>query len=187
MDAIKERKSVREFASKKPDWKKIMRALDAVRFAPMAGNQYSLKFILVSESDKIEKITSFCQQDFVGDAKFIVVVISEDSKVERSYGSLSGKFARQQAGAAIENFLLALTEQGLATCWVGYFEEQGIRETLGIPGNMTVDAVLPIGIENEQHKKQAKKSKPDLNDIMFFEKFDQDKIVNTPKVRTENA
>ena len=35
-DEIQKRKSVREFSSKKPDWRKIIHAIDYARFAPMA-------------------------------------------------------------------------------------------------------------------------------------------------------
>ena len=49
---IKTRKSVRHYSDAKPNWRKILRALDSVRFAPAAGNQFVLKFILVKDKSK---------------------------------------------------------------------------------------------------------------------------------------
>ena len=45
---IEKRKSVRKFllGGEKPDWRKIIRAIDYARFIPAAGNEYNLKFIL---------------------------------------------------------------------------------------------------------------------------------------------
>ena len=120
-DAIKKRQSVRKYSDSKPDWKKIVKAIDAGRYAPVAGNIFSAKFILVSDKEKIEKIKDACQQDFIGKAHYIVVVVSDDVKVEKSFDEDGKKFARQQAGAVIENFLLELVAQGLVTCWIGYF------------------------------------------------------------------
>ena len=51
--AIKSRTSVRKFNSKKPNWRNIIECIDAARYAPMAGGNYTLKFILVDEPEKI--------------------------------------------------------------------------------------------------------------------------------------
>ena len=68
--AMKTRKSVRNFSGKKPDWRKILQAMEYVPFAPMAGNQFSVKFVLVSDKKKIIKIAEACQQDFVGNVDY---------------------------------------------------------------------------------------------------------------------
>ena len=55
-DAIESRASVRKFHHKKPDWRKVIRAIDAARFAPSAGNQFVMRFIMVSDEKKIKEI-----------------------------------------------------------------------------------------------------------------------------------
>ena len=40
---IKARRSVRKFKSSKPNWRDILECIDAMRYAPMAGNNFSLK------------------------------------------------------------------------------------------------------------------------------------------------
>ncbi len=55
--AIKSRKSVKKFKDKKPDWRDIIEVIDSMRYAPMAGNNFSLKFILVDNKEKIKKIS----------------------------------------------------------------------------------------------------------------------------------
>ena len=62
LDAIKSRKSTKKFTGKKIDWRKIIQALEYTRFAPMAGNMFSLKFIIVQEEDKLKKLATACQQ-----------------------------------------------------------------------------------------------------------------------------
>ncbi|HJX50715.1 MAG TPA: nitroreductase family protein, partial [Candidatus Nanoarchaeia archaeon] len=62
--AIQGRKSVRHFADKKPDWRDVIECVEAARFAPMAGNAYSLRFIIVDDKEKIQKIAEAAQQPF---------------------------------------------------------------------------------------------------------------------------
>jgi nitroreductase len=117
-DAIEGRKSVRRFHHKKPDWRKIIRAIDMARYAPSAGGQFVTKFILVSDEDKIAKITEATQQDFVGEAQYLVVVVSDETSLVRSYEERGKRYCASQSGAAIQNFLLALVEQKLVTTWI---------------------------------------------------------------------
>jgi nitroreductase len=168
--AIKTRKSVRNFSVKDVSLRKVLQAIDYARFAPMAGNIYTLKYIIVSEEEKIHWIKEACQQNFIKDAKQVVLVVSDREKVGKMYDHFNKGFGAQQAGAAIQNILLGLTERGLATCWVGLFEESIIKRELKIPELMTVEAILPIGIENKSLKTE-RKIKQDINNLVFFEKW----------------
>ncbi len=169
-NVIQKRKSIRNYSGKKPDWRKILQALNYARFAPMAGNQYTLKYILVDDKGKIKAIEGACQQKFVGDVDYILVVVSDREKVKKLYDHYDKGFGSQQAGAAIQNVLLGLTEQGLATCWVGFFEDSIIQRELEIDSSLVVEAVLPIGFENKV-KAKKEKPKPELDSIVFFNKW----------------
>ena len=178
--AIRSRSSVKKFNSRKPGWRDIIECIDAARFAPMAGGNYSLKFILVDDLEKIREIAEICQQPFVGTASYIVIACSNPSRTTNAYGKQGEVFLRQQAGAAIENFLLKIEESGLSTCWVGYFVEEQIRHVLQIPENIWVEAIFPIGFEYE--KKKTKKAKIDLDNILYFNSYGQTKMKNSNKV-----
>ncbi len=167
--AIKERHSVRSYKSKAPDWRDIIKAIDSARLAPLAGNIPTLKFILVAEKDKIQQIADACQQDFVGTAKYLVVVCTDANQTARSYDNRGNRYCSQQAGAAIENFLLKLTDLGLAACWVGAFLEQQVKRILQIPEDIIVEGLFPIGYEMPPKAKQ--KPKPRLDEILYFDKW----------------
>jgi len=168
-EAIKKRKSVTRYHHKKPDWRKIVRSIDAARYAPNAEGQGVIKFILISDSKKISELAKFSQQKFVGEAKFIVVVVSDDSKLIRSYGDRGTRYSSLQAGAAIQNFLLELTEQKLVTKWVKYFSDSDIKTVLGISGNLVVEGIFPIGLETKIRSEEERKT--DLENIIYFDKW----------------
>ncbi|MEK6913848.1 MAG: nitroreductase family protein [Nanoarchaeota archaeon] len=172
--AIQNRRSVRKFTNKKPNWRTIIECVDATRFAPMAGNNCTLKVIIIDDDEKIQKISEACQQAFVSQAKFVVVVCSNPSRTKNLYGEDAEKWIKQQTGAAIENFLLKITESGLSTCWIGYFVEDQIKTTLNIPEDVGVEAVFPIGYEFEKPK--TRRLKIDLDRILYFNKYGNKKM-----------
>ncbi len=178
--AIQNRHSVRKFSNKKPNWRTIIECIDAVRYAPMAGNNYTLKFIMVDDEEKIEKIAEACQQQFISQAKFVVVACNNPSRTKNEYGNNGEIWARQQAGAAIQNFLLKIEESGLVTCWIGYFVEEQIKRTLKIPAEWNVEALFPIGYEYS--KPRTRKAKIDLDRILYFNYYDNKKMKNPKKV-----
>jgi nitroreductase len=180
--AIESRHCVRKFKDKKPDWRNIIECIDSARYAPMAGNNYTLKFILVDDEEKIKKISDACQQQFVAQAKYVVVVCSNPSRTSNLYGKSSEIWTRQQAGAAMENFFLSIQDYGLSTCWIGYFVEDQIKEALSIPDDINVEAVFPVGYEYEKPK--TKQAKIDLDRILYFNKYG-DKKMKHPKVVDE--
>jgi len=154
--AIQNRHSVRRFTSKKPDWRDIIECIDSARYAPMAGNIFSLKFIVVSDKEKIQKLADAAQQHFIAQAHYVVVVCTNPSRTINSYEEQGKKFCRQQAGAAIQNFLLKIQEAKLATCWVGHFVEEQVKEALQIQEDINVEAIFPIGYELGKTQKQEK-------------------------------
>jgi len=184
-NAIKTRKSVRRFLDKKPDWRKIIKAIDLARFAPRAGNIFPHKFILIKDRKKIKELEYACQQSFVGSVYYIVAVVSDDSKLKRSFGERGERYARQQAGAVIENFLLALNEQGLATCWVGHFYDDEVRRILEIPDDCIVEALFPIGKETKI--KTAERMKPELENIIYFDFWKNKYMEPKTRINIESA
>jgi len=170
---IHERRSIRKFKSTKPDWRDIIECIDSMRYVPMAGNNFSLKVILVDDEKKIKEMAEAAQQPFVGQVKYIVVVCTISSRTEISYGERGKTYLKQQAGAAIENFLLKITEKKLATCWIGHFVENQVKRILDIPENVHVDALLPIGFA---FKKPEPKRRIELDAFLYFNSYGKKKM-----------
>ena len=172
---IQERHSVRKFKAKEPDWRDIIEAIDSARYAPMAGNNFSLKFILVNEKEKLKRLAEATQQPFVEDVKYILVVCTVPSRTTLAYEERAQRYLPQQAGAAIQNILLKITDMGLSTCWVGHFVDTIVKETLSISEDVTVEALLPIGYEFK--KLTTRKAKIDMDNILYFNKYKNKRLV----------
>jgi len=178
---IKSRKSVRNFTNKKPNWRDIIECIDVARYAPTAGNNYVLKFIIVQDKKKINDIAKASKQSFISQANCVVIAFSNPSRIINLYEEKGEIFFRQQAGAAIQNFLLKIEEKGLATCWVGYFDEEKIKKDLKIPEKMKLEAVFPIGYESEKTKL---KNRIDLDRILHFNTYGTKKMKSQKFIET---
>jgi len=185
-DAIKGLRSVTRYHhKKKPDWRKVVRAIDAARHAPSAERQFVMRFIMVSDGAKIAKLSNACQQSFVGDSKMVVVAASDASKLVRSYKERGERYSSLQAGAAIQNFLLELTEQKLVTKWVKYFVDEQVKNVLNIPEKMEIEGIFPIGIETKVKTREEYETK--LDKILYFDKWGNKEMRPQTRVKAENV
>lgn len=53
---------------------------------------------------------------------------------------------------AIEHIVLEAVELGLGSCWVRLFDENKIKQLLGLPEHLCVVALLPVGVPDEEPK-----------------------------------
>lgn len=178
--AIQSRHSVRKFKTKKPDWRDIIECIDAARYAPMAGGNFTLNFIVVDDKDKIQKIAQAAQQPFIAKAHYVVVACSNLARTLNAYEGRGETYVRQQAGAGIQNFLLKIEEVGLSACWVGAFVEEQVKRILKIPENINVEALLPIGYEFE--KPRGKRTKIELDRFLHFNTYGNKKMKEIKKL-----
>ncbi|MAG07741.1 hypothetical protein CMI46_02900 [Candidatus Pacearchaeota archaeon] len=179
-DIVDARHSVRKFKTKKPDWRKIVEAIDCARKGPLAGNIPALKFILVEKPEVIAKLAECSQQDFIVDAHYVIVVVADTNEVERSYDDRGKMYAHQQAGAAIQTIYLKLTELGLGTCWVGSFVDDQVKLALKIPDGSDPIVILPVG---HPMLKGKKKRKPGIDRVLRFNDYKEKSM--KPKKRIE--
>ena len=168
--ALKTRTSIRNYSNKQVKDDKIIDAIEAASLAPSPDNLQILKFIIIDEEETIEKIAKACQQPFIKSAPIIVVICSDKKNVEKMFDKRTEQYIKQHAGAAIENFLLKITDMKLASCWVGAFSETTIKNILKIPDEINVEAVLPIAYESKE-KTNKQKSKPNLGNIVYFDEW----------------
>ena len=66
-------------------------------------------------------------------------------------------YAIQDTAAAVENILLAAVDRGLASCWIGAFDEDAVREALGIAAPIAPVAILPVGYSAESAGRPARR------------------------------
>lgn len=186
---LEKRASVKKFSSKKPAVENIMGAIFAANMAPVAGNIPELIYLVVDDKEKIWKIADACQQPFIAQVSYVVVICSNVKQARKLYDVKADKYLKHNVGASIENFLLKIVDLGLASCWIGAFSEPTIRNTLGIPDAMEVEVVLPVGYELGAWKANTKQPKPkySLVNRIFFNSWQNKFYKPLIKIRREDV
>jgi len=156
---------VRNYTTEPVDEGAVERIVDAARRAPSAGFSQGQRFIVVTDADVRTAIAvAAAEPDYVANGfdpwiscapVHIVVCVREDDYHER-YREPDKLVAGAEiewpvpywwvdTGAALMLILLAAVDEGLAAGFVGFHALPTIKETLGIPGDVTPIGVVTIG------------------------------------------
>ena len=141
------RYSVRSFKDMPIEDEKMNLILEAGRVAPTACNFQPQKIYVAKSEDARKKLASVCRCTF--DAPVILVVCydrTRDWKNKLKPGLTSGE---TDAAIVCTHMMLQAADLGVGSCWVGYFNPDKVAEVLGLPENLTVSALLPIGYPAE--------------------------------------
>lgn len=167
---INKRTSIRKYASRKVAAEHVIECIQAANLAPSPGNLSLLTFVVVEEQELKDKLASACQQDFIKDASYLVVVCSNNHQSNIMYDERGEKYLKQHAGAVIENFLLKITDLGLASCWIGAFSDEMVKRILRIPDEFQVEAILPVAFESKLSKTKQR-TKSSLENRIYFNEW----------------
>jgi nitroreductase len=170
LDALKERRSVFRFKADPVPDEKIQTILEAGRWAPSWTNTQPWKFIVVKDPDTKRKLTEAALTITgvgIGEAPVIIAVVA-DPKVDPYHYV-------EDCAAATLNMALAAHSLGLSSFWVGVFDitgekgssEDRVKEILGVPRNLRVISILPIGVADMI----PMKSRKPLSEIVYRESF----------------
>jgi len=141
---VRARRSVRQFDSRPVDDEALEYVLEAGRIAPSTGNRQSASFIVVRDPDTIRLIGRpfVMYNKWLPNSPALIVACGDKPRAQRHHGV---EFWQVDAAIALEHMVLAATDRGLATCWVGLFHDREVRRALGIPGRLRILAMLAIG------------------------------------------
>ncbi len=87
-----------------------------------------------------------------GQAPVIVAAAASRAGFTSRAGSpaRSTSFHPIDMGICGEHFVLQAAELGLGTCWIGRFNERGVKSVLGITGRMRVEYLLAVAYATEE-------------------------------------
>lgn len=146
LDAIKSRRSIRDYEHKEVPETVMESLMDALWWAPSAGNLQSRRFYFVVNPGVRTKLArAALNQNFIARAP-LVVVACLDRRIATRYGDRGvNLYAIQDVSASIMNMMLVAQELGLGTVWVGAFNEFEVFETLEMPDHLRPIALVPVG------------------------------------------
>jgi len=166
-EAIRKRRSVRGFLDKSIEDEKLSAVLEAGRLAPSAKNRQEWRFVVVKNREVRREVAEAANgQNFVGEAPVVIVACGVTDGYVMSCGQPSYPI---DVAIALDHISLAAVELGLGTCWIGAFNENRVKKILGIPEEIRVVELMPIGYPAFQTIKE--KNRLPFNKIVKHERW----------------
>ena len=167
-EVVRNRRSYRVFKPDMPAKEIIEKILDAGRLAPTWANKQGVEYIVVQEPEMVKKIWRAIGQKakFQEAPMFIIGIITESSSGKNGNGE---NYYGVDIGICFEHLILAATAEGLATCWVGWFNDVKIKKLLEIPDKYKVMAITPLGYATKSKGDVAERQP--LVELVHWEKF----------------
>lgn len=167
---IEERHSIRHYTNQEVEDDKLNRILEAGRLAPSGKNAQAWKFIVTEKEENKEALVKACKgQKFIAEADKIITVVVDETEVYQKHGTYMTSFPMDGA-IALQHMMLAATEEGLGTCWIGAFKEAEVKEVLDIPDPYRVVGLTPLGYPAKDGRDRGRKS---LDEVVCWEKFEK--------------
>ncbi len=155
IDAIKTRKSVRSYSDQPLEEEKLHAVLEAARMAPSASNRQEWRFVIARDKGVRNKIALAAgQQMFIAQAPVIIAACAETDRHVMSCGQPCYII---DVAIALDHLTLRATELGLGTCWIGKFNPDQVRNILGIPAEIEIVHLMPLGYPADPKPVQKKR------------------------------
>ncbi len=168
MDIIESRKSIRSYKPQEVEDEKLDYILQAFRKAPSAKNIQPWKLVVVKNKKIINDLAIACNnQTFLSEAPILIAACARE---EEAYGVMGGYMNSYPIDIALafEHLILAATEKGLGTCWIGAFKEKLVKDILSIPDNIRAVALTPVGYPAREGGNRGRKP---LSEIVSYNKY----------------
>jgi nitroreductase len=196
---VKNRYSCRSYSDKKVDKEIITKLLTMANLAPSAANGQNRQFVVVTDKTDRDWLGKMNNQEYLAEAPVDILVTTKlsqetvedylkslaewemtvngvdpkevkvDVTLENEVREMKYKWMMSDAAAAVENLLLAATSMGLATCWIGIMDFEGVRKRFNIPEGYVPVCIITLGYEKEKPKYRSKRK--EIGELVHWEKW----------------
>ncbi len=154
MEVVRQRRSVRRYRPDPVPQTKIDHVLEAARLAPSWANGQCWTFIVVTDP-KVKRRLAEAGNEWIEQAPTIIAACADP---EKSGVKGDQRYYLLDIGIAFEHLVLAAADEGLGTCWVGWFDEKTAKGALGVPDDVRVVALTPLGYPEEAPEARPRRS-----------------------------
>ena len=152
-EVIKKRYSCRAYIDKPVEQDKLDQIFEAAREAPSAKNLQDWRFVVVTDK-KIKQQVAGCtnHQDTFGQAGAIITACS----VCKDTMKCGQQIAPIDVSISLEHIALMATELDLATCWIGSFDAEKVKQVLAIPKDIAIIELMALGYPEKDSRQTTR-------------------------------
>lgn len=168
MDVVKARRSIRRYRPNPVPQEDIDYVLEAARLAPSWANTQCWHFVVVTDEDIKQRVAEAGAEwgtRWIRKAPVLIAVCA-DPDLPGYKDDIANYLV--DIGIVVEHLVLAATDRGLGTCWIGGFWEDPVKEILGVPEGHRVVALTPLGYPDEAPPPRRRK---ELAEIASYDRY----------------
>jgi nitroreductase len=159
-DAIRTVLAVRSFKDIPIPEPIVREIVEAAHLTASSQNGQPWHFIVVRDKETLHKLSELARTGrYIAQAPLAIVVAMDHSRFDVSDGS-----------RAIQDMILAAWSQGVGSNWVGFNNLPEVNSLLGIPEEVTILAIVPLGYPTRMVGKGQKKRKS-LGEVAYNERW----------------
>jgi nitroreductase len=174
IELVRKRRSTRKYLQKALPREIIDQCLEAAHLAPSACNAQPWYFIVVDDEKVKNELADiafsgiYATNTFAKKAPVLIVVLTNQSNYIAKMGSFfrNIKYSLIDIGIACDHLTLQAEELGVGTCWLGWFNEKGVKKFLNLPKSTKIDVMIGMGYPEKVFEK--KKKRKSLEEIRQF-------------------
>jgi len=178
MDAIKGRRSIRKYKSDPVSEESLHTLMEAVRWAPSWANTQCWEVIVVRDPNMKSELANTLTpanpaRSAMIDAPLVIVLCGKKGVSGFKKGEVAtakGDWLMFDTGIAMQSLCLAAYGHGLGTVIVGLFNHKRAEEILGVPQDVEVVAMTPLGYPATEGSVPRRK---EFSEFIFHERYGQ--------------
>ena len=177
-EAIRERRSIRNYKTTPVSEEQLNTVLEAARWAPSWANTQCWQFVVVRDNETKERLADTLSSGnpsiaAIKDAPILIVACAELQRSGWYKGAQAtdkGDWFMLDVGLAMQNLTLAAHGLGLGTVHVGLFDAPKAAQILDVPDGVALVEMTPLGYPEGQFTAPPRK---ELSEFVFYEKYGQ--------------
>ena len=159
-EVFRKRYSVRGYRPDAVEPDKLVKVLEAARQAPTAANRQPFRVLVVHTQGREEELARVYGRRWFTQAPLVIGFVAVPQEAWRRVDDKP--YDEVDATIAMDHLVLAATALGLGTCWVAAFDPDAAREVFGLPDDVELVALTPLGYPADAPRAKRRKSMDEL-------------------------
>jgi nitroreductase len=158
IEAIRRRRSIRNFTGEPVSRAHIEMIIDAGRLAATGYNHQPWDFIVITQKEMIDQLKSAAS--WIEKAGFVIALVLDPTT----------QYWIEDGAAAVENILIAATALGYGACWLegdSQPNEEAFKTLLKVPKEKRLLTLIPVGVPVDMPEVEKKP----LKEVLHWETF----------------
>lgn len=177
LELVSSRQSTRAFDPERVvEKEKLERIMEIARLAPSACNAQPWSFVVVDDPELKNRVADATSSRVLGMNHFTkqapvhLLLVEEKVNLSSGIGGWIKKkdYAQLDLGIVAAHIVLAAQAEGLGSCIVGWFDEDKVRDLLGIPSSKRVWLDIVIGYGTQPLRKKSRKP---MDALMWYNRY----------------